>query len=477
MLDGLLAQWRSSGNVQLLYKAREIADEKQDETAPSADVELYRILQKPEYLAAARKIDGNATASVQYRPVCSTAEQERFASLFAWTVDDPALAQSAGTRVEKELSTKGLTPRDKACVLRAALDALDWLPAKDASLLRTDVSRGLLRMQAWVAVPRAGDDLSRLLAVYSLAKGYRNGTAPERSMEAAVATWNRIAPTFVPGQSGDLDGAYLLALSEMTQRARSRDLLGRARGGRVVFDGWFNRQFRKGADGQDELYHYKPSDDADSGYSVWARMFQQYGMSTTTLEEAPTALNLAGAKVYVIASPELEGSRPGKINLMDAASAKAVQDWVSAGGVLVIMQNDDTRADQEHFDMLSDRFGLHFNATLRNTEPPDGDYGPTLVEIPAGAGGIFTRRQTVLMKETCTITTSPPAQVVAAKDRDTMIAVSHFGRGVVFAATDPWLYNEYTDGRKLPLGEENFEAAEELTHWLVSQIPSLSSAK
>jgi len=477
LLDSLLAQWRSSGNVQLLDKAREIADAKQDETTASTEVELYRILQKPEYLVAARKIHGNSDASGHSGSVCSEAEQHRFASLFGWTTDDPALMQSVAKKIDKELSAKELTPWDRACVVHVALDTLDWLPAKDASALRIAVSKSLRQLQEWVLIPHVGHDFSQLLAVYSLAKGYRNGMAPVRSMEVAVATWNRIAPTFVPGHSGDLDGAYLLALSEMTQRGWSQDLLHRTRGGTVIFDGWFNRQFRKGAEGQQELYHYKPNDDADSGYSFWARMFQQYGLRTTTLEEAPTAKNLADANVYVIASPELEGSRPGKINLMDAASAKAIKDWVLAGGVLVIMQNDNTHADQEHFDTLSDSFGIHFNATLRNTEPLDGDYGPTLVDIPAGAAGIFARHHVVLMKETCTITPSKPAQVVVAKDGDTMLAISHVGRGAVFAATDPWLYNEYTDGRKLPLGEDNFAAAEELTHWLVAQIPSVTSRR
>jgi len=29
---------------------------------------------------------------------------------------------------------------------------------------------------------------------------------------------------------------------------------------------------------------------------------------------------------------------------------------------------------------------------------------------------------------------------------------------MVFAVTDPWLYNEYTDGRKLPADYDNFAA-------------------
>lgn len=49
------------------------------------------------------------------------------------------------------------------------------------------------------------------------------------------------------------------------------------------------------------------------------------------------------------------------------------------------------------------------------------------------------------------------------------MAVSHFGKGLVYANTDPWIYNEYTDGRKNPLGEQNFAAGQELVHWIVGQ--------
>jgi unsaturated rhamnogalacturonyl hydrolase len=34
---------------------------------------------------------------------------------------------------------------------------------------------------------------------------------------------------------------------------------------------------------------------------------------------------------------------------------------------------------------------------------------------------------------------------------------------------DPWLYNEYTDGRKLPKAYDNFAAGEELVRWLLQQ--------
>jgi unsaturated rhamnogalacturonyl hydrolase len=73
------------------------------------------------------------------------------------------------------------------------------------------------------------------------------------------------------------------------------------------------------------------------------------------------------------------------------------------------------------------------------------------------------------MKEICTITISPPAKSILTDKGDTVMATVHFGRGLVYANVDPWIYNEYTDGRHNPLNEQNFAAGQELVHWLVGQ--------
>jgi unsaturated rhamnogalacturonyl hydrolase len=39
----------------------------------------------------------------------------------------------------------------------------------------------------------------------------------------------------------------------------------------------------------------------------------------------------------------------------------------------------------------------------------------------------------------------------------------------VFAVGDPWLYNEYLDGRKLPAEYPNYKAATDLVKWLLAQ--------
>jgi unsaturated rhamnogalacturonyl hydrolase len=63
-----------------------------------------------------------------------------------------------------------------------------------------------------------------------------------------------------------------------------------------------------------------------------------------------------------------------------------------------------------------------------------------------------------------------PAEPVLKDGKAIIIAVCYYGRGTVLAVGDPWLYNEYTNGR-LPPGFENDKAANDLAGWLIDQIP------
>ena len=336
--------------------------------------------------------------------------------------------------------------------------------------------------------------------VYALAKGIRLGMLTPSREENVTRGWVGIQKQFVkadgtltgtvsvgglggkPYRDGsyayylseplrDNDpkgvGAYLLALSEITQRRRAGELLRKARGKTVLVDAWFNSQRRKTPAGNEQLYHYKWTDEANSGYSVWGRMLQQYGLHTEELDHAPRVEDLKGVAIYVIVSPDIPALNP-KTNYMDEESAAAVEGWVKAGGVLVLMENDSEHADQTHLDMLSDRFGIHFNPVTRNREK-DNSYEDTMVAIPAGTGGIFRHAHKVVMKETCTITVSAPAKTVLTDGGDVFMAVARAGKGLVYANVDPWIYNEYTDGRKVPLGEDNFASGLELTRWLVGE--------
>jgi unsaturated rhamnogalacturonyl hydrolase len=50
---------------------------------------------------------------------------------------------------------------------------------------------------------------------------------------------------------------------------------------------------------------------------------------------------------------------------------------------------------------------------------------------------------------------------------NTVIAFKAVGKGRVLAISDPWLYNEYIDNRKLPVDFENYLAAQNLVRWIL----------
>jgi unsaturated rhamnogalacturonyl hydrolase len=75
----------------------------------------------------------------------------------------------------------------------------------------------------------------------------------------------------------------------------------------------------------------------------------------------------------------------------------------------------------------------------------------------------------VYLKEISTLSLTSPARSVQQWDGNKVLAVAKFGKGTVFAVGDPWFYNEYTDGRKLPSEFENFRAAKDLTFWLLDR--------
>lgn len=74
------------------------------------------------------------------------------------------------------------------------------------------------------------------------------------------------------------------------------------------------------------------------------------------------------------------------------------------------------------------------------------------------------------LKEISVLQVKPPATALIKKEENIIFATARYGRGSVFAVGDPWLYNEYTDGRKIPAVYENFSAANELVKWLLGQI-------
>jgi len=256
-------------------------------------------------------------------------------------------------------------------------------------------------------------------------------------------------------------GAFLLAGSEMEQT--STEALGQ--GKTVLLDAWFNSQTRKNAMGQTELFHYKWDDDANSGFAFFGRAFQRYGVTLATETTAPNLADLRNAQIYVIASPDIPVKNPAP-HYMDKASGDAIQAWVKAGGVLILMENDVTNSEFSQFNTMSERFGIHFNPVIRNKV--DGDkWEMGTVMIPVGTG-VFEHPHKAYLKEICTIRVSGQAKAVVTDQGDVLMAVAKYGKGSVFAVVDPWVYNEYVDRRnRLPVEYDGFAAAIDLAGWAV----------
>ena len=337
--------------------------------------------------------------------------------------------------------------------------------------------------------------------VYALAKGVRRGYLPEKYLANAERGYRGILTHFVKtGPDGDVSltdtvksaglggnpyrdgsyayyvgekrvtndpkgvGAFLLASVDM-ENAQNAKL---GRGDVVMVDGWFNSQQRVDAFGKPEFFHYKWQTEDEPGYSLFGHLFREFGAQTRELDAEPTLEDLHGAKVFVIASPDNVEKNP-QPHFANPEDADQIARWVKAGGVLLMMENDTSFADLEHFNAIAEKFGIRFNSVLRkHVIGMQWEMGKIAV---AGGGPIFHHPHTLYMKDVCTISVRGPAKAVLSEGGDIFMATTKYGRGTVYANVDPWLYNEYTDGRKLPAEYDNFAGGKELVRWVLEQVP------
>jgi unsaturated rhamnogalacturonyl hydrolase len=400
--------------------------------------------------------------------------------------------------------------------MMALVDTLDAYPENDPgrtqllAILQRE-SAALARVQdrstgLWYLVldkPKAQgnyfESSASCMFVYALAKAVRRGYLPPKFLENAERGYQGILKQFVtvaadgdvtlsgtihgaglggnPYRDGSYDyyigekvvsndakgvGAFLLASTEIENAGNAvhgRDKV-------VLLDGWFNSQQRTDAFGQPVIYHYKWKTWDNPGYSIFGHIFQYYGARTQELDEEPTFANLKDAHVYIVVPPDNLDKNPHP-HYANAEDAKQIAAWVKAGGVLVIMENDTSYADLDHFNTVAEKFGIHFNSVLRkHVEGTNWEQGKIAID---GHGPIFHQPHTIFVKDVCTISVSKPASAVLEEGGDIYMAAAKYGKGTVYAMVDPWLYNEYIDGRKLPVTYDNYAAGSELVRWILDQ--------
>lgn len=337
--------------------------------------------------------------------------------------------------------------------------------------------------------------------VYALAKGVRLGYLPQKYEAVAQKGYEGIVKEFIKThESGQVNlngtasvaslggspyrdesyeflfsqkvvtndpkgvGAFLLASNEM----ELRNIPAIGKGKTLLLDGYFNNEFMKDASGQTIPFHYKWEEQNNNGFSLLGEHARYRGAKTVELKQAPTAENLKNADIYIIVDPDTE-KETAKPNYVEPAHVKAIADWVKAGGVLVLMGNDLPNAEFDHFNTLAQTFGIEFKKETKN-RVTGTQFEMGKIVVPANHSIFKTGRQ-LFLKEISTLNLKDPAKSVLNHKGDVIMAVAKVGKGTVFAVGDPWLYNEYTDGRRLPAEYQNFEAGVDLITWLFKQVP------
>lgn len=238
------------------------------------------------------------------------------------------------------------------------------------------------------------------------------------------------------------------------------------KGKTVLLDYYFNNEWKNDITGREIRWHYTWEDKSNSGYAMLGDLFNRFGVKTISAETFPQASLLKQASVYIIVDPDTdkESAKPHYISQKDA---DAITEWVKAGGVLVLLGNDAGNAEFKNLNLLAKRFGIQFNEDSRNRVLQDQfEQGAV---ITGGGNPVFTSPRKLFIKEYSSLEVSSPAITVLRNGQDHVMAVSSFGKGTVFALGDPWIYNEYLDGRKLPDDYENYKAAEDWVKWLINQ--------
>jgi unsaturated rhamnogalacturonyl hydrolase len=398
----------------------------------------------------------------------------------------------------------------------ALVDALDYFPADHPgrATLQGILQRfaaGIVKVQDrssglwWDVLDKPGvkgnyeEASASCMFVYTLAKGVRRGWLPAGYLDAAKKGYEGVLKKFtgtatdgqlelqgtvaVSGLGGDpyRDGSYAYYTGEKVVTNDQKGIgafllasdemellptLSLGKGRTVMLDYYFNNEHKKDITGMPVRYHYTWEDQANSGFSLFGHVFRGYGMHTDSLPSAPTAENLRSASLYIIVDPDDEKESPAP-NYPSTADINTIYDWVKDGGVLLLMSNDSGNAEFAHFNHLTEKFGIHFKEDSRNkvigNKYEMGAFTMTVQDA------IFKTTKKIYIKELSTLRLTAPAKPYFTEGGDVIMATAKIGKGTVFAVGDPWFYNEYFDGRKLPAEYENYHAGKDLAKWLIQQ--------
>ncbi|GAA4353211.1 hypothetical protein GCM10023185_13630 [Hymenobacter saemangeumensis] len=268
-----------------------------------------------------------------------------------------------------------------------------------------------------------------------------------------------------PLRKNDLKGVGPFILASVEMEIAAENSLGQGKA--VGLDYHFNHELRKSPlTGEQEQWHYTWEDRSHGGFWLWGNQFRELGAKTVSLPAAPTAASLKPLSVYIIVDPDTR-KETASPNYISDADSKVITDWVKAGGTLVLLANDTANCETRRFNELARNFGVRF--TDQSSHMVKGSqFEQGLVDLSSGKA-VFKNAKNAYIKELSVLEVKAPAQPLVTSEGKLIMATAKLGKGTVFVLGDPWLYNEYVDGRKIPASFENFQAAKDLAAWLLGQ--------
>jgi unsaturated rhamnogalacturonyl hydrolase len=358
------------------------------------------------------------------------------------------------------------------------VDVLDYIPTNNPNhkklirvlnLVSEDMNKLVSGTSgAWSAIAPENE----CLFLYTLAKSKRLGylhKVDRTVIEQGIIQMKKYALSVIndknlPNILKDTGAALLLAVNEMEISTLSNT--GKAHV--ILLDSYFNNETKMDRRGHLLRWHYKWDERDNNGFSMWGGQFQAAGFQLSTLYTAPTASALKKASVYIIVDPD--SKKENKLpNFIQRKDVKTLEEWVKGGGVLVLMANDSANVELDHFNTLASAFGIQFNKDSQG-KVTGNQYEMGSISIPDGSA-VFTTARKVFIKEFSSL--NDPGighSILKDKTGKEVVCTVELGRGHVLFIGDPWLYNEYVDGRKLPENYDNFKAGADIVAWISNQL-------
>lgn len=200
----------------------------------------------------------------------------------------------------------------------------------------------------------------------------------------------------------------------------------------VVLDGYHNNELKLPG-------HYRWEAHDNGGFSGFAAMLQGLGAEVRTVFKPVTKSSLSQVDCFILVDPDTPAESP-RPNYIEDPEIHTLTKWVKGGGVLVLLGNNRGNADFLHLNRLAKRFGVQFvEQTLGAEQGPAAGKLTLRAAPPFFQGELWFYAVDVAPLEV----TAKRAEILLAHDRKPVMALVTYGRGLVLALGDPWLYNEY----------------------------------